>query len=234
MKCLGRFILFSFLLPAACTVTNAAPSSSSACSELADRCPLCTDPGLTQTCNEAVQTNDPVNCQDGLDDPDIQTNCVSTSPGAPSTQPDSGAPGPGHQTDSGATAPDTGASSPQPDSGAPGIPDTGSPDTGSGQPDSGPGPTCGTEVCLTSCPGGHCDSCESLGACSSNCEGGECQQTCEGSASCLFTCQGGGCTMSCLGDATCTLDCPGGGCTFLCQTGSECTTSCAGSGCTGH
>ncbi len=45
------------------------------CAELANKCPKCTEPSLMVTCESAVATNDPVSCQDGLDDMDIQTKC---------------------------------------------------------------------------------------------------------------------------------------------------------------
>ncbi len=224
MKSLGRFILgLSFLFPAlfpatACTST-VVQGSSDPCAQLATKCSKCTLPDLAQTCNAAVASNDPGSCQQGLDDHDIQTNCVDTS----SAGPDAGNP----------SGQDTGTG-PQADSGVPTSHDTGAPDTNPGQVDTGPTSTCGAATqCAPLCPAGHCESCESQGVCMAQCAGGGCAQTCEGTASCSYVCSGGGCSMACLGDASCALTCPGGGCTFTCATTGMCATTCSGGGCVG-
>src|SRR5262245_57858318 len=74
MRCLGLVsaLVFVALSPACGEGSN----SDSACDRLADRCPYCTLPGLRATCENAVASNDPASCQDGLDDPDVQSNCV--------------------------------------------------------------------------------------------------------------------------------------------------------------
>ena len=94
---------------------------------------MCTLPGLAQTCNAAVATNDPGSCQQGLDDHDIQTNCVSAGP----------EPSPGRSDAGASSGPDTGTSPPQADSGAASSHDTGAPDTNPGLADTGPTSTCG-------------------------------------------------------------------------------------------
>jgi hypothetical protein len=212
MNLLSRLILgFSFVAPAlACTSNVTNQVSSDPCSALAAKCQYCTIPGLAETCNADVSSKDPGSCQDGLDDHDIQTNCVASGGNA-----DSGSPG----------NPDTGSNR-----------DTGSlsPDTGGHQPDSGPPATCsGGERCAAICPMGSCDSCASTGTCTAVCEGSSCDMTCQGSATCTYECPGGGCTMACLDDSSCALSCSGGGCTFQCATKGTCSTSCFGGGCSG-
>jgi len=65
------------LVAAACSSSNNGnQSSTKACSDLAAKCPYCTLPNLKSTCDSAVASQDPSSCQDGLNDHDIQTNCV--------------------------------------------------------------------------------------------------------------------------------------------------------------
>lgn len=63
------------LLVAACGADD-----SGDCVELAKKCPYCTLPYLRSTCEAAVASKDQKSCRDGLNDNDIQTNCVSSAP----------------------------------------------------------------------------------------------------------------------------------------------------------
>jgi len=212
MKCLRPLILgVSFVVPViACTQNVTSSPASDACSQLAERCPKCTIADLAATCNAAVNSHDPTSCQNGLDDHDIQTNCVSGTNGQDSGPPNNQDSGQPTNQDSG-TAPDT-----------------------SNPPDVAEQTCSGGDVCNAHCPAGGCTSCASQGVCMGTCEGRGCTLTCEGSANCNYDCPGGGCTLSCLGNASCVLICEGGGCTFDCATTGSCSTSCPGGGCSGH
>jgi hypothetical protein len=50
-------------------------SGGGPCAELASKCPKCTELTLKLTCEAAVASGDPASCQNGLDDPDVQTMC---------------------------------------------------------------------------------------------------------------------------------------------------------------
>lgn len=68
-----------FLLPLsslACSVSNTTQGADP-CAALAKKCPLCTDPGLEQTCESAVASGDSASCQSGLDDANVRNKCVA-------------------------------------------------------------------------------------------------------------------------------------------------------------
>lgn len=55
--------------------TGTPTATGDACATLAAMCPNCTIPNLRATCEAAVATGDQASCNDGLTDPDIQSNC---------------------------------------------------------------------------------------------------------------------------------------------------------------
>jgi hypothetical protein len=67
---------------------------SAQCRSLADKCPYCSDASLKATCESAVKSGDSASCQDGLDDPDIQSMCKTPGGGGGSTG-SGGSPGSG-------------------------------------------------------------------------------------------------------------------------------------------
>jgi hypothetical protein len=183
----------------ACSSTISSGGGGDPCSALAAKCPSCTLPNLAQTCNAAVASHDPASCQNGLNDHDIQTNCVSGS----TASDDSGTDAPVSVIDSGSGGNDPG---------------------GGGSCLGGdvcvalcPAGNCTSCVsqstCDATCAGHGCSqTCQGTGSCTFNCSGGGCQMACLGHASCTLECPGGGCTFDCGTTGTCHTSCSGGNC----------------------
>ncbi|MEZ4361709.1 MAG: hypothetical protein R3B48_16090 [Kofleriaceae bacterium] len=74
--------LVLMLLVATASLVSACESRDPTCDRLAEKCAYCTLPGLRATCEAAVDSNDAASCQDGLDDPDVRSNCVPPSSGS--------------------------------------------------------------------------------------------------------------------------------------------------------
>jgi hypothetical protein len=75
---LGVAIMLTASALGACS-SSSSTSGDDPCGALAKQCPYCTDPGLQSTCNNAVASHDPASCRDGLNDKDVQANCVAHS-----------------------------------------------------------------------------------------------------------------------------------------------------------
>lgn len=172
-------------------------SKKNKCEQLAEKCPYCTLPDLKETCQTAVRTRDEDSCQSGLDNANVQADCV-----------------PKNSTSSGGTTSSSGGTS----SSSGGGTTSSSSSSGGSAIDLGLCPAGGcTQVCAegqqceAECAGGNCTQTCSTGAiCEFTCAGGNCTQSCAGGAECSLTCSGANCTQSCVDD--CEKTCYGGNC----------------------
>lgn len=177
-------LLVPFLLIFGAPACGGGGSDDTTCERLADRCPYCTLPGLRATCENAVASGDPASCQDGLDDPDVQANCVPPA-GAdgPTGQPD--APGGGGAVCGAPNQCICPASASCDYACLPAIPCELDCMPGSQcEATCDPSSTCniqcaGSPSCVVDCANGDCDvTCPSTGCTVTNCPAGTCQVTC--------------------------------------------------------
>ena len=182
------FALFApaIVAGAACTVNNGGVSGggTSPCDQLAAKCPYCTIPNLKQSCEGAVNGHDPSACQNGLNDRDVQTNCVPPSSGG--------------STSSG------GASSSSSSGGA----------SSSSSSSSGSSGTGDAAVTITdTCKFGHDCVCPPGAKCNFTCSAVDsCNAECQNGSVCTVQCGAGSCNLQCGANATCTENCSSGSC----------------------
>jgi hypothetical protein len=198
LRVLALGSVLSGALAVMCGTHTATPENEGApCSVLSSECEHCQDPAPKESCQNAVTTNDDVQCAAVLDDPSVVASCASDG-GAGDASPVDAGPLPACDPTASTAAVPCACAAPC------------STGCAAGQC----AITCAGNACSPSCAGGHCTFvCPAGATCEASCAGGGCTFDCQAGSTCANTCDGGDCTFTCENDAVCTDSCAvDGGC----------------------